>query len=271
MDSFVILIGFLAYFLGKVKVLLILYTAVMLHEAGHFAACRILGEEVSELRLMPYGFNLRTRAVANPAHSVIIALSGPAASLLLMCLFRGFSSPAAKAFTASNAAVFALNMFPALPLDGGGALKGLLTYRHGYIYAHRKSIEITRIVGVLFAFFGIIFLILSKYNISLLVISGFLLYNLKEERKNILFLRQMIYSKAFDRSGKLLRIKHRAVTRDVSALSLTDCFGYNFICHFFVYDGNMKLLGTLTQSEVIDGIEALGAGATAGELIRRSI
>lgn len=267
MDSLVVLIAFIAYCIGELKSLVILYGAVILHELAHFFACIALGEKVSELRFMPYGVNLRTDGVLNPIHSMIISAAGPAMSLLLFCVFGSFNSAAMRIFRASNMAVFILNIFPALPLDGGVFLKNALTYRLGYIRAHRYAMELTRIIAAMFAFFGMIFLLLSKYNISLLVISAFLVYNLKEERKKIIFLRQLIYTKEFDRRGKSLYIKHRAVATEVTAASLTDYFGYNYICHFFVYDCDMNLLGTLDQSEIVDGILSCGAGVTVGKLL----
>lgn len=257
-----ILAFFSSYCAGQIKNLMILYMAVLLHEAAHYGACRILGEKILELRFMVYGANLRIGTVANPVHSMIISVAGPLASLILICLSGRFNT-----FRFSNTAVLVLNIFPALPLDGGVFLKSALTYRIGYIRAHKYAMKMTRIVSMIFVIFGIIFLLLSKYNISLLVISGFLLYNLKEERKNTFFLRHMIFTKEFDAKGKTLKIKHRAVMSGVNAMRLTDCFGYNFICHFFVYNEEMKLLGTLTQGEIIDGIIACGSDVSVGRLI----
>lgn len=261
------LIIFLAYCVGEIKSLAILYLAVLLHEGGHFIACVALGEKVLKLRFMPYGANLCIENVVNPVYSMIISAAGPLISLLLVCFFGGFTSAGMRVFKASNIAVFALNVFPALPLDGGVFLKSIFTYRAGYIKAHRRAMELTRITAVFLSFFGVIFLLLSKYNISLLVISAFLVYNLKEERKKLIFLRRMIYSKEFDRRGKPLNVKHRAVAQNVGAISLTDYFGYNYICHFFVYDNDMNLLGTLEQSEIIDGIISYGADITVGRLL----
>lgn len=262
-----VLIIFVAYCLGEIKSLAALYLAVMLHEAGHFVACVMLGEKVVQLRFMPYGANLCTENIVNPTHSMIIAAAGPLTSLLMICFFGGQSWGFMRIFKASNIAVFALNIFPALPLDGGVFLKNVFSYRYGYVKSHKLAMEFTRVTAVLFAFFGMIFLLLSKYNISLLVISAFLVYNLKEERKKLIFLRRMIYSKEFDRQGKALAVKHRAAMQNVSAISLTDYFGYNYICHFFVYDDDMNLLGTLQQSEIIDGIIRYGADITVGRLL----
>lgn len=269
-DSTVVLICFLAYCTGNLLHLLILYGAVLLHELAHLAACMFVGEKAEELRFMPYGVNLRIGYVENPTHAMIIAISGPLASFVISLLSGIFSGGVMSFFRLSNMAVFILNIFPALPLDGGVFVKNALAYRLGYIRAHRISIELTRITIAIFAIFGIIFFILSKYNISLLVISGFLMYNLNRERKQLIFLRRMIYTKAFAYDSKSVKVHHRAVTCGTLANSLTDYFGYNFICHFFVYDKDMNLLGTLEQGEIVDGIIANGSGVTVGDLIRRN-
>jgi hypothetical protein len=96
------------------------------------------------------------------------------------------------------------------------------------------------------------------------------MYNLNRERKQLIFMKRMIYTKAFDCDSKSVKVHHRAVTSGVTAISLTDYFGYNFICHFFVYDKDMNLLGTLAQGEIVDGIISFGAGVTTGDLIRRN-
>ncbi len=261
------LIVFIAYCVGKIQSLAVLYFSVLLHEAGHYIACVLLREKVVGLRFMPYGVNLCTENIINPVHSMIISASGPMVSFVLICFFSGYSSSEyINFFKLSNIAVFVLNIFPALPLDGGVFLKNAFTYKCGYVKAHRLSVQFTRITAILLAVFGIIFFLLSKYNISLLVISAFLLYNLKEERKSLLFLRQMIYSKEFDRCPNVLKVKHYAVMRNVLAISLTDYFAYNYICHFFVYDDEMNLLGTLQQGDVIDGIVEYGPDVTVGRL-----
>ncbi len=265
-DSTVILILFAAYCTGNLANILILYTGVMLHEAAHFIACLALGVKVTELKVMPYGVNLNTEFVKNPLHTVIISGAGPLASLLLASLVSD-GTWYGQTFKTSNILIFALNVFPALPLDGGGILEGILAYSRGYINAHRYMIDITRVVSGVFMVFGIIFVIISKYNISLLVISGFLMYNLRVEYKKFIFLRKMIYTKEFDRSATGLRIKHRAVLSEVVAVTLAENFGYNYICHFFVYDENMNFIGTLTQSEIIDGTVKYGSSVTVGFLL----
>lgn len=209
---------------------------------------------------MPWGLNLVTEFICDPLKSAIVSASGPLASLILAIALP------VPAFVRANTVILALNIFPALPLDGGGVAEGLLSCHMGYIKAHRLMISVTRVISVFFAVFGIIFAIISKYNISLLVISGFLMYNLRIEYKRFIFLREMIFAKTFAKGERGVRIRHLALCRGVSAVSVTDSFGYYYIYHFSVYDENMNLIGTLTQSEIIDGIIRLGCGVTVGEI-----
>lgn len=262
-----IVILFLAYCTGNMSGILVLYGAVMLHEAAHLAACVALKEKPGEIRLMPYGVNLQIKEVKNPVHTMLISAAGPGVSLLAYLVAENAAPGFAVTFKTANLLIFSLNVCPALPLDGGNILESVFSYRSGYIKAHKIMIDITRVVALVFAIFGIIFLLISKYNISLLVISGFLMYNLKEERKKFIFLRKMIYTKEFNRKSSGLNIRHSAVCENVNAASLTNRFGYNYICHFFVYDADMKLLGALTQSDIIDGVVLYGAGATAGRIL----
>jgi hypothetical protein len=158
----------------------------MIHEASHFLACVVLKVKAEKIRFMPYGVNLVTEDILNPVHAMIISASGPVVSGLIALFLSGCKRYYLHFFAISNLGVFALNVFPALPLDGGVFVKNMISYAKGYISAHRWSIELTRITAFVFCIFGIIFVILSKYNISLLVISSFLLYNLKEERKKLI-------------------------------------------------------------------------------------
>lgn len=263
-----VLILFVAFLVGKLPHLLILYLAVFLHEMAHFVACKAVGVKTKEIRFVAYGLNLVTEHIKNPADAMIVSLAGPVFSWVLWMVSSYFPSELAHVFKISNMGVFLLNVFPALPLDGGVFFKNYMCTKIGYMKSHRYAMELTRVTAIVFALFGMIFLMLSKYNISLLVISSFLLYNLKEERKKAFVLKQMIYTKSHEMDLNVLKVCHRAITKGVKLSSLTEYFGYNFVCHFFVYDEKMKLVGTLSQGEVVDALIEHGMGITAEEALK---
>ncbi len=250
----------MAYLTHNFGDLILVYVCAAIHEGAHLLTCRALKIKTLGIRLMPWGLNLNTEFIRDPVKSVIISASGPALSLILALVFT------THALSVVNMVIFVLNMCPALPFDGGAIAEGLISHRLGYIKAHRYMISVTRTISVIFAVFGIIFAIMSKYNISLLVISGFLMYNLRIEYKRFIFLREMIFTDSFAKADEGARIKHFALFGGVAAMGVTDDFGYSFVCHFSVYDENMNLLGHLTQSDIIEGIIRYGSGVTVGEI-----
>jgi Zn-dependent protease len=102
-------------------------SCVLLHEAGHALAARRFGVGVRSVALMPLGgvtaFDTELRS---GREEFSVSAAGPAASLALALLgaagAAGTDGPLAgtlRALALFNAAVFAVNALPALPLDGG--------------------------------------------------------------------------------------------------------------------------------------------------------
>lgn len=84
-----------------------LLVSVLLHELGHSLAARILGRKNQVLTLTPLGCSLYVGELSGPA-AVAVYMAGPAVSLLL----TPWLAP-------QTLWVFAFNILPVLPLDGG--------------------------------------------------------------------------------------------------------------------------------------------------------
>ena len=269
----VVVIVFFAYICGVWPYLLCLYTAVFLHEMAHLAVCLALHERIAGVYVRAYGMNLRTAYIKNPKNQILVSAAGPLMNVALMelCLLLRpvVSFSYLDFFVLSNLLIFLLNLCPALPLDGGVMVRAALLYGFGYLKSYRMMLSATRIVGVLFLLFGFLFLLVSKFNISLLVVGGFLLYNLKDEQRNLLQMQRMMLSKEFDRTGQVIRVKNIGVMRHVTARYLMKYFGYNFICVAAVFDENMVKLGELSQQQLIDGLLHYGPDVTVGRLVGR--
>ncbi len=126
-----------AYALGLASALL-LFAGVLAHELGHALVARRRGVEIEEIDLWLLGGVARMSG--QPSHAadeIAFAAAGPAVTLLLTVVFAGLaavlpgSTPAAAvalleylAFV--NAAILALNLLPAFPLDGGRIARGLI-------------------------------------------------------------------------------------------------------------------------------------------------
>jgi Zn-dependent protease len=138
---------------------LFLFVCVLIHELAHFVFAARVGIEASEVTLLPFGgaITLDTSGIA-PKDEIRIVLAGPAAnivltvffSLLVVLLLHPISERALiDAITrpslpgllcyvaAANFLLGLFNLTPALPLDGGRALRAYLSRRMTYSAATR--------------------------------------------------------------------------------------------------------------------------------------
>jgi Zn-dependent protease/CBS domain-containing protein len=150
-----------------------LFVSVLLHELGHALAARYYGIATRGIRLFIFGGVAELGGEPRrPLHEIVIALAGPAVSVLLIL---GFSfgtallmlsggltlqpledgsgwqllggSPWLSALTALlyylgmiNTALVLFNLIPAFPLDGGRVLRGILWLISGnYLASTRQA------------------------------------------------------------------------------------------------------------------------------------
>ena len=140
------------------KFALILVFALLVHEFGHLLAFKLIGQPWGRIVFLPF-----LGAVAVPrlpyesqGQSVFAALMGPGFSILLAvaCILPTLmDSPYALIFVivgALTTALNAFNMLPAEPLDGGVALRSILTRLVG-----PKAWSVLMGVGLLIVAYGI--------------------------------------------------------------------------------------------------------------------
>lgn len=130
---------------GGVVLTLTLFVFVTLHELGHATVARRRGVRTRDITLLPIGGIARLeREPSRPRDELLIALAGPAVNLVLAGAFftalllsgHGIAfEPArieqdlAARLAWINVSLAAFNLLPALPMDGGRALRALLAMR----------------------------------------------------------------------------------------------------------------------------------------------
>lgn len=130
-------LGLLVIPLRSGQELLIAFLSVFAHEWAHVLGAKRRGIDVKSMQLLPTGALAQLDAAfeTRPVDEAFIALCGPAMSLALcLCALAGlylFPLPALKLLAKSNFALFALNLLPALPLDGGRMLRAALAGKFG--------------------------------------------------------------------------------------------------------------------------------------------
>jgi len=276
------LLLFFTWLTGGMYTLLMAYAVVFIHEVFHVLAALLVRERIGSILILPFGMTLRLASamVRETDKEIVIAAAGPLSNgimlVLLGALFPtyGFDNPALLFFAFINALTLFLNLLPCLPLDGGRIVKAILVRRIGCFAASAVMKRISRLITVLLFVGGIFLLILTKMNISLLLVAGFLAFHIsEEERQNeIHLMREVLHSKE-----KLIR-KGLMRTRTVCVLETTqvgDVFKlFSYDCFYIIYivDAQQSVLSVVTETEVVEVVMQYGWGITLSKvpLVRKA-
>jgi len=150
--------------LGQGPVLVVYAGSLLLHESGHLAVARGLGLRVARLELYPFGgqAEIPDLELAGPLAEFLVAIGGPLLNLVAvgaaaLLLRYDLATPARAGLLLDvNAAMLALNLLPAYPLDGGRVLHALRSRAIGWTPAGREALALGRAVALALAAGGIV-------------------------------------------------------------------------------------------------------------------
>lgn len=150
------------YFFGGFISLAALLIAAAVHELGHMAAIRLLGGSINELRFEASGLCISLRGINSAASEAAALLAGPAAGLVfaLICSELGAKTANRLLLECAGYSVLltAYNLLPALPLDGGRAVRIILAVVMGGEKAERILAYSGLAIGVCLSFAGLVLL-----------------------------------------------------------------------------------------------------------------
>jgi len=174
-----------------VLLLALVFVTIVLHELTHALVAHRFGVRTRDILLLPIGgIASLERIPERPLQELAIALAGPAFNLgvaLLLWAGLGIAGSDLALSTASRGEAFALqlmwinvalavfNLIPAFPLDGGRALRALLSRAMGRERATAIAAGIGQGVAVLLGLVGL------TYNPWLVLIAVFLWFAARSE------------------------------------------------------------------------------------------
>ncbi|MFP4297015.1 MAG: site-2 protease family protein [Spirulinaceae cyanobacterium] len=159
----------LPWLLGFISALL-LFASVLAHELGHSFVAITQGIDVKSITLFIFGgLAMLDKESETPEQSLLVAIAGPAVSLLLFGLFTalGLSLPLAGPMAAIvgllaqiNLVLALFNLIPGLPLDGGNILKSIVwkvtgNPNTGLLFASRAG-QVLGWVGIAIGLLGVL-------------------------------------------------------------------------------------------------------------------
>ena len=189
MDTSLITAGFMPWILGTI-VALGLFLGVLVHEIAHCIVARRKGVKIQSITLLMFGgvSRMEEEEVPDPKVELPMALVGPLTSLLfgfvcagLVYLVPGMTTDPAIAgvlififgyLAVLNIILFAFNLIPAFPMDGGRVLRAALAQRMPIHKATRIAANIGKGFAIIFGIIGLLFLNPFLILIALFVYIG---------------------------------------------------------------------------------------------------
>ncbi|MBT8189797.1 MAG: site-2 protease family protein [Bacteroidia bacterium] len=169
---------------------LCLFLCVIFHEYGHALTARRYGVRTQDIMLSPIGGMARLDHIPEiPGQELKIAIAGPLVNLILAAIFfmviqiyGNFIMPEEESLgilmhpigfvqmlLVLNLVLFAFNLIPAFPMDGGRILRALLSYRTDRLKATYIASFIGRLLSVVFVIIGAIYQLYALLFIGLFV------------------------------------------------------------------------------------------------------
>ena len=245
--------------------------ALLLHELGHLLTARGLGYRVRSLELWPFGAAL---SVDGGAGSLPVSLAGPlcgltaAAMSLMMLRLLPQTAAVMEPFFLLNLTLSAVNLLPAEPLDGGRALAALLARTLGMRRARRFTAWTGLCLGGGLLGLGVYGAFLGVGSEGALLFAGFLLFSglrtlLGEDRA----LEGLLDNRASLQAGRPVEVREAALYADRTAEEALRSLRRGRYTLIRVVGKGDRLLGTLDEGALLEGLMKRGEGATLGELV----
>ena len=152
-----------------------LFGCVVLHELGHALTARAYGIGTRSITLYPIGGVARLERLAEkPSQELWITVAGPAVNLAIATLITAvllvvgafnpdlvLDSLAGQfllGLLVANIVMFAFNLIPAFPMDGGRVLRSLLAMCLGNLRATRIAVNVGVVMAALLGIGGVLLL-----------------------------------------------------------------------------------------------------------------
>ena len=208
------------------------------------------------------------------AGSLPVSLAGPlcgltaAAMSLLMLRLLPRTAAVMEPFFLLNLTLSIVNLLPAEPLDGGRALAALLSRTLGTRRARRLTAWTGLCLGGGLLALGVYGAFLGVGSEGALLFAGFLLFSglrtlLGEDRA----LDGLLDNRASLQAGRPVEVREAALRADRTAGEALRSLRRGRYTLIRVVGKGDRLLGTLDEGALLEGLMKRGEGATLGELL----
>jgi Zn-dependent protease/predicted transcriptional regulator len=241
--------------------IVLVFGSVLIHELAHYRTARHFNVQTNEITLLPTGgISTYENFPKGPKEELLISLSGPAANLAIAGLLLPFiqsQEPIWKVVShfdiihendllyklhIVNLGLFAINLIPAFPLDGGRILRAILGLKMNYF----KATSIVIVIGKILA--AAIFAAAIIYVNLLLVVISFLIFTAVQSEEYVLHLRSLVKGVTF---GEVVVNDYQSLQAQSTIQEVMGKLMNNHARHFMVME-NGKPIGTIHRMRIIN-------------------
>lgn len=236
------------------------FASVIIHEMAHSLVALMKGIPVRSITLFIFGGVARIDREANrPGTEFLVAVAGPAASLLLSALFGAvwmLADPGHEAvrslaglLAGGNLMLALFNLIPGFPLDGGRILRSIIWGISGnYNTATRAAAILGKVVAYLFIIAGLTFALLGNLVNGLWI--GFIGWFLLSAAQQGYAQAMLRNSLAGIKAQELMTRNCSRIPPDISLARFVDDYLFHFGGPCFLVIDNDQFKGLLTLNEI---------------------
>ena len=263
---------------GMCSKVFLVFSAVLWHELAHAWMALRLRLVVREVELLPFGGVARIEGLGavGSRDEIMIAAAGPAASLVLAAvaytgmLYAGIYCDVWEFYYKANMMLAVFNLLPGLPLDGGRILRAWLALYVGYGKATMIAAGISKGLSLCLLIIIVYGYIVSRtMNVTFLLAAVFLYTTAKSEIKVAGFrtLRVLSQKKAELIARGVMTTTYFTVVNSVILKDVVKLFTPDQYYVLLIVDTDCTVCGTITETEIWEGLPSKGFYAKVGEFI----
>lgn len=256
--SFIVLLIF-CFATGQGFLCLLYFLCLLLHEMVHGIVARKRGYQIGKIKLLATGAVLEAESDEFAFNDeIIIALSAPlfnlAVFVFLVALWWIYpeSYNHTQDLAVINLAIFAFNILPIFPLDGGRILLAWLSKR----LERKTAVRVVRMVTctlscLLFLIF--VFSIFSKPNFSLGMMSVTLFVSGIADDKNAVYKRALYLSRKFKRATRNgVEVRYVLVFEETPKEKLITLLSARFYTIFVLIDSKFNKVKEVEEKSLFE-------------------
>lgn len=253
---FILLIVF-CYITRQLELLFVSYLIMLIHELAHLIAAKQLGLSCAYIAVYPFGLNLKLNntMLCGIADEMILYFAGPASNILMALAAVPFIGKNIYMydFYCKNIALFAINLLPLVPLDGGMIFKKLMIYKLGFDSGCRAVRAVSCVFIVLLSGVAVYLTYMNKFNPSVCIFAAFVLGNVfvSKEKYNTSLVKELLYCKKKRIGGKAYKAGVIGADKNTGYLDIAKKF--NMSSNYFVVftDGNDRVERVMSEEEIV--------------------